>query len=91
MNGLSRAQCRPVFVQQLSSVALFPLSPFSQGDLLSTAFIDDAPVIAASAEFLKATSIECFVLSIAYCFTGYFNGLGKTTFVMARGYAPSSL
>lgn len=58
---------------------------FFQGDLLSTAFIDDAPVIAASAEFLKATSIECFVLSIAYCFTGYFNGLGKTTFVMAQG------
>lgn len=58
---------------------------FFQGDLLSTAFIDDGPVIDASAEFLKATSIECFVLSIAYCFTGYFNGLGKTTFVMAQG------
>ena len=39
----------------------------------------------ASAEFLKATSIECFVLSTAYCFTGYFNGVERTTFVMVQG------
>ena len=39
----------------------------------------------ASAEFLKATSIECFILSIAYCFTGYFNGVERTTFVMVQG------
>ena len=64
---------------------------FFRGDILSMLFISDmgaedsAEVIAASAEFLKATSIECFVLSIAYCFTGYFNGLGRTTFVMIQG------
>ncbi len=34
---------------------------------------------------MKATSIECFILSIAYCFTGYFNGIGRTRFVMAQG------
>lgn len=39
----------------------------------------------ASAEFLKATSIECFILSIAYCLTGYFNGIERTTFVMVQG------
>lgn len=58
---------------------------FFHGDFLSSIFIDDAEVIAVSAEFLKATSIECFIMSIAYCFTGYFNGIGKTGFVMAQG------
>lgn len=58
---------------------------FFQGDLLSRIFIKELPVINASAAFLKATAIECFILSIAYCFTGYYNGLGKTAFVMAQG------
>lgn len=58
---------------------------FFHGDLLSQIFIKEAPVIHASAEFLRATAIECFILSIAYCFTGYYNGLGKTAFVMAQG------
>ncbi len=64
---------------------------FFHGDTLSMIFIKDAAaadagaVIEASAKFLKATSIECFILSVAYCLTGYFNGLGKTTFVMIQG------
>ena len=58
---------------------------FFHGDLLSAIFIRDSEVIAASSEFLKATSIECFILSAAYCFTGYFNGMSKTAFVMAQG------
>lgn len=63
---------------------------FFHGDALSVIFVSDAAdgqaaVIQASAEFLRATSIECFVLSVAYCLTGYFNGLGKTAFVMAQG------
>ncbi|MGI6093999.1 MAG: MATE family efflux transporter [Lachnospiraceae bacterium] len=58
---------------------------FFHGDMLSSIFIKEPPVIAASAEFLKATAMECFILSAAYCFTGYFNGIGKTTFVMGQG------
>lgn len=64
---------------------------FFHGDVLSMLFIKDASaedakaVIAASSEFLKATSIECLILSAAYCLTGYFNGLGKTTFIMIQG------
>lgn len=64
---------------------------YFHGDMLSMIFIkdsataDSAAVIADSAEFLRATSIECFVLSIAYCLTGYFNGRGQTTFVMFQG------
>ncbi len=63
---------------------------YFHGDVLSMLFVSDAAesqaaVIQDSAEFLRATSIECFVLSIAYCLTGYFNGLGKTAFVMLQG------
>lgn len=58
---------------------------FFHGDILSSIFITEPAVIKASAEFLKATAIECFILSIAYCFTGFYNGIGKTTFVMAQG------
>lgn len=60
---------------------------FFHGAALSTLFIKggETAVLNASAEFLKATSIECFVLSTAYCFTGYFNGVGRTTFVMVQG------
>ncbi len=70
--------------------AIMAYVSYFHGDALSMIFVKDAAegqaaVIQASAEFLRATSIECFVLSIAYCLTGYFNGLGKTTFVMAQG------
>ncbi len=63
---------------------------YFHGDVISMIFLSDAAekqasVIQSSAEFLRATSIECFVLSVAYCLTGYFNGLGKTNFVMIQG------
>ena len=58
---------------------------FFHGDALSRLFIEDGAVIAASAEFLKATALECFILSLAYCYDGYFNGIEKTTFVMVQG------
>ncbi len=60
---------------------------FFHGASLSTLFIKggETAVLDASAEFLKATSIECFILSIAYCLTGYFNGIERTTFVMVQG------
>lgn len=58
---------------------------FFHGDVLSRLFIEDPEVIYASSEFLKATSMECFLLSIAYSFNGYFNGIQKTAFVMLQG------
>ncbi len=60
---------------------------FFHGAALSALFMKggEIAVLNASAEFLKATSIECFILSVAYCFTGYFNGVERTTFVMVQG------
>lgn len=57
------------------------------GDWLSRLFTANPEVIRASTDFLRATSIECLLLSIACCFSGYFNGIGRTTFVMLQGLA----
>ena len=63
---------------------------FFHGEALSMIFLHgkdggQGAVAAASWEFLRATSVECLILSAAYCLTGYFNGLGRTRFVMAQG------
>ncbi len=63
---------------------------YFHGEALSLLFVKDsaegqAEVVRASAEFLRATSVECFALSLAYCLTGYFNGCGRTVFVMVQG------
>ena len=70
---------------------LFSYLSFFHGGEMSLLFIQDPHVIQASSEFLKATAIECFVLSISYCFDGYFNGIGKTSLVMIRGVAAALL
>ena len=63
---------------------------YFHGEALSLLFVKasaegQAEVVRASAEFLRATSVECFALSLAYCLTGYFNGCGRTVFVMVQG------
>lgn len=58
---------------------------FFHGDLLSGIFAKDADVILASADYLKAYAIDCILTSFLFCFIGYFNGLGSTTFVMIQG------
>ena len=63
---------------------MFYLS-FFHGGKLSSIFTSDPAVIGASTSFLKATAIECLVFSVAFCFTGYFNGIGRTKFVMVQG------
>jgi len=60
---------------------------FFHGDILSGMFAKDEAVILASAEYLKAYALDCLLVSFAFCFTGYFNGCGKTTFVMIQGIA----
>ncbi|MEA1962141.1 MAG: MATE family efflux transporter [Bacillota bacterium] len=62
---------------------LFYIS-FWWGDVLASVFTQEKDVITAAAGFLKATAIECFLVSIATCYLGYFNGIGKTLFVMIQ-------
>lgn len=58
---------------------------FFHGSLLSGLFARDAAVISAAADYLRAYAIDTLLTSILFCFIGYFNGRGNTTFVMAQG------
>ena len=78
---------KTMWVGMLSSMiigGIMAYLSFFQGGLMSLLFTKDDDVIKASSEFLKATAIECFFLSLAYCFDGYFNGIEKTNLVMIR-------
>lgn len=58
---------------------------FFHGNLLAGIFAKDASVISAAAEYLKAYAFDCMLTSFLFCFIGYFNGCGSTTFVMIQG------
>ena len=65
-------------------LVLFWLS-FFHGDLLAGLFARDAETINAAADYLRAYAIDTLLTSLLFCFIGYFNGRGNTTFVMAQG------
>lgn len=71
-------------------VVLFYLS-FFHGDILASIFAKDTQVIAAAVDYLKAYAIDTLFTSIMFCFAGYFNGCGNTTFVMIQGVAAAFL
>ncbi|MBE6957769.1 MAG: MATE family efflux transporter [Ruminococcaceae bacterium] len=58
---------------------------FFHGDILAGIFTRDAVIIAPAAEYLKAYAIDCVLTAFLFCFMGYFNGCGNTTFVMIQG------
>lgn len=55
------------------------------GSLLTNIFVTDADVSAASVMYLKAYSFDTVFVTIMFCMVGYFNGVGKTNFVMIQG------
>ncbi len=58
---------------------------FFHGNILAAAFSKDADVIIQSHSYLKAYAIDCIFTSFLFCMIGYFNGTGKTLFVMIQG------
>ena len=40
-----------------------------------------------AADYLRAYAIDCLFTSIFFCYTGYYNGIGQTRFVMLQGIA----
>lgn len=58
---------------------------FFHGDLLAGIFARDISIITPAAEYLKAYAIDCLFTAFLFCFIGYFNGCGNTTFVMIQG------
>jgi putative MATE family efflux protein len=57
---------------------------YFHGDVLCGLFSNDAEVIAAGWEYLKAYAIDCFFTAIFFNMGGFFNGCGYTKFVMAE-------
>lgn len=73
-----------VNVSFVFGVLMFALT-FFHGDLLSYIFANDADVIFASADYLKAYAIDCLLTCFLFCFIGFFNGMECTRFVMLQG------
>lgn len=65
---------------------MFSLS-FFRGDLLAGIFSNNEEVIAAAWDYMKAYGIDCLLTAFLFCFLGYYNGLGRTRFVMIQGIA----
>lgn len=65
-------------------VFMFSLS-FFHGDVLAGIFSSDASVIAAAADYLRSYAIDCMLTAIFFCYIGFYNGIGRTKFVMMQG------
>ena len=60
---------------------------FFHGDVLAGVFSRDRQVVLAAADYLRAYAIDCLLVSFMFCMTGFFNGCGRTAFVMFQGIA----
>lgn len=58
---------------------------FFHGAILCRIFSKDPLVVEAGYQYLKAYAIDTLLTSFIFCFFGYFNGCGHTTFVMVQG------
>lgn len=73
-----------MIVSFVIGVGMFFLS-FFHGDILSGVFSSDPSVVAAGAEYLRAYAIDCMFTAIFFCYIGFYNGIGRTKFVMIQG------
>ncbi len=64
---------------------------FFHGDLLAKIFDNDISVITNAHDYLKAYGIDCLLTPIVFCFLGYYNGYGKTLFVMLQSLCTAFL
>lgn len=69
----------------LAVSAVMAYLSFFHGELLAGIFAKSTDVISAAADYLRAYAIDCLLTSFLFCFIGYFNGCGRTTFVMLQG------
>ena len=71
----------------MSLIAGFAMAygSFFHGDLFANIFTNNGEIIYAAADYLKAYSIDCMLVSFLFCFIGYFNGSGHTKLVMVQG------
>lgn len=67
------------------------LLTFFFGRTLASAFDSDPAVLDAAAGYLRGSSMEYLMVSMVFCFLGYFNGRERTAFVMAQGLTAAFL
>ena len=84
MDRAKKALHYGVLVSFVIGVGMFFLS-FFHGDVLAGIFSSDENVILEAADYLKAYAIDCLFTAIFFCYTGYYNGIGRTKFVMLQG------
>lgn len=72
-------------VSSLAAGVVMGWCAFFHGDVLAGFFAQDTAVIAAAADYLRAYAVDCLLTSFLFSFIGYFNGHGRTLFVMAQG------
>ena len=65
-------------------VAVFVLVMF-KGDVLAGCFSTDAEVVQKGFEYLKGFAPETIATAVLFSMLGYFNGTGKTVWVMVQG------
>ena len=56
-----------------------------KGDVLTGCFSTDAAVVQKGFDYLKGFAPETIATAMLFSMIGYFNGSGKTVFVMAQG------
>lgn len=54
-------------------------------------FIDEAPVIAHGALYLRTYSFDCLLVCVVFCLNGFFSGCGRTGFTMANSLTSTFL
>lgn len=74
-------------VSSLAAGLVMGWGAFFRGKVLAGLFAQDTAVIAAAADYLRAYAVDCLLTSFLFSFIGYFNGHGRTLFVMAQGLA----
>ncbi len=84
MDRAKKALHYGAIVSFVIGVGMFFLS-FFHGDFLAGIFSSDQSVILAAADYLKAYAIDCMFTAVFFCYTGFYNGIGKTKFVMVQG------
>ncbi len=58
---------------------------FFHGNILSSIFSKDPLVTMAAWDYMKPYAIDCLLTSFMFSLVGFFNGYGKTTFIMIQG------
>ncbi len=64
---------------------------FFFGDVVASAFTNDAAVIARAFEFLRGFAPEAVVTAVLFSYMGYFNGHSKSVFVLVNSIAQAFL